>query len=262
MSFVPKISITEIPKTATSLKISDVTGVSPLDPTGYAQVPGVLPDGPTDWATKIVTIQLLGSTPTQVLFVPDSDKSEPAGTLNYTFQDGVHLVTQYFIKQIGLSYSLNAGKTVLTKTDSTPWVDPLGLLDGVYALQWVTSGSLPNNTTGFSKITAMTDTEITLNTPLTGATNSADLCIIYKVTKNLLILNGGEGKLLADIGDMSLSALKSDGCNTETTSALFNRVLLKTAAQIAFSCGNYSKAHDAALLLSQSSQTSNCSNCG
>jgi len=258
MSFVPKISITEIPKTATSLKISDITGASPLDSTGYGQVPGVLPDGPTDWATKIVTIQLLGSTPTQVLFIPDADKTAPAGTLNYTFQDGVYIVTEYFVKQISLAYSLNARKTVLTKTDNTPWVDPLGLLDGVYALQW----ALPNNTSGFSKITTLTDTEITLNSPLTGATDNDNLFVIYKVSKNLLILNNGEGKLLSDIGDMSLSSLKADGCNSETTSALFNRVLLKTAAQIAFSCGNYSKAHDAAILLSQSFQTSNCSTCG
>jgi hypothetical protein len=261
MSFIPKISITEIPKTASSLKISDVTGVYPADQTGYEQVSGVLPDGPTDWATKIVTIQRLGSTPSQVLFVPDADKSEPEGTLNYTFQDGVHLVTQYFSKQIPLAYSLNAGKTVLTKADNTPWIDPLGLLDGVYALQWVTSGGLPINTSGFSKIISITDTEITLDKELTGATNNAALFIFYKVTKNVLILNQGESQLLSDIGDMSLTALKANGCNSETTSELFNRVLLKTAAQIAFNCGNYSKAHDAALLLAQSSQTSNCSSC-
>ena len=260
MSFIPKISITEIPKDATSLKISDITGVYPVDPTGYGQVSGVLPDDNTEW-TKITTAQYLGSTPTQLLFAPDSDKLLPAATLAYTMADGVHVVTQYFMKQIGLAYSLNPAKTVLTKTNSLPWIDPLGMLAGVYALQYVAPGSVPTNTSGFRVITAITDTEVTVNGELTGATNSADIWIIYKVSKNILIINNGEGKLLSDIGDMSLSALKADGCNPETTSELFNRVLLKTAAQIAFSCGNYSKAHDAALLLSQSSQTSNCTSC-
>lgn len=259
MAFIPKISITEIPKTATSLKITDVTGVYPADQTGYEQISGILPDGPTDW-TKITTGQYLGSTPTQLLFTPDSDKLLPAATLPYTMADGVHVITQYFMKKMPIAYSLNAGKTILTKTDSTPWVDPLGILEGIYAFQW-TASAAPINIDGFSKITQLTDNTVTLNTALTGASNSSDLWAIYKVSKNVLILNQGESQLLGDIGDISLSALKANGCNSETTSDFFQRILLKTAAQIAFSCGNYSKAHDAAILFSQSSQTSNCSSC-
>lgn len=259
--FTPKISITGMPKDSSSITIEDITGNSPGDTTGYLQAP-YLPQTNTEWY-KQVRAQAIGTTPANLTFFPATDNQEPKATLQYQFQDGVYFVMVFFTKQItGLGYSLSVDLKTLTKTNLDQWADPLGLFEGVFGL--IKSTTEVFNIEDISSISSVTNTEIVLTDALTGAVANDDLWIVYKASKYILITNDGEGKLIKDIGDMALSDIScGSGCDHEKSSLLFDRMLLKFSAQTNFACGNYVKAHNAAILLSNSkSLTETCTNCG
>lgn len=258
--FTPKISIT-VPKTADSVVITDVTGNYPADPTGYQQA-AYLPQDNTEW-DKQAFVTPLGGTQVQLTFNPTSDSQLAAASLAYGFSDGVYLITQYFSKQLtSPEYTIDATLKILTKTNADQWADPLGLFEGAYGL-------IVSNSAGFSiddvcPILTLSNTEITLSSALTGATTDSDVWVVYRVQKYILVAHTAEGDLISDIGDMALSALRNgQGCDPGTSMALWNRFLLKMSAQINMSCGNYTKAHNALVLLSQSSDPNpSCSTCG
>ena len=151
---------------------------------------------------------------------------------------------------------------ILTKTNADQWADPLGLFEGVYGL--IISGGAAFNVDDVSPILSLDNSTITLSTALSGATTDSDVWVVYKVQKYILVLNTAEGDLISDIGDMAISSLRNgQGCDPVTSMALWNRFLLKMSAQINLACGNYTKAHNAAVLLSQSADPNpGCSNCG
>ena len=259
--FTPKISIASIPKDSSSITITDITGDSPTDDTGYLQAP-YLPQTNTEWY-KQIQVQYIGETPTDLIFFPSTDKQEPGATLQYQFKDGVYFVMAFFTKQVtGLQYSISTDLKTLTKTNADQWADPLGLFEGVYGL--IKSANEVFNIEDVSVISSVSNTEIVLGDALTGAVANDDLWIVYKASKYILITNDGEGKLIKDIGDMALSEIScGSGCDHEKSSLLFDRMLLKFSAQTNFACGNYIKAHNAAILLSTSkSLTETCTNCG
>lgn len=259
--FTPKISITGIPKDSSSITITDTTGDSPTDATGYLQAP-YLPQNNTEWY-KQVQVQYIGGTPADLTFFPSTDNQEPTATLAYQFLDGVYFVMVFFTKQItGLGYSLSVDLKTLTKTNADQWADPLGLFEGVYGL--IKSTTEVFDIADVSAISSVSNTEIVLNSALTGAVANDDLWVVYKASKYILITNDGEGKLIQDIGDMALSDIScGSGCDHEKSSSLFDRMLLKFSAQTNFACGNYVKAHNAAILLSTSkSLTETCTTCG
>lgn len=259
--FKPKISVT-IPNTSNSVTITDVTGFYPTDSTGYEQGTG-LPENGGVWNKK-VQAQFLGETPSNLIFTPYTDNELPSASLPGDFKDGLWLITQYFCQEItGLGYTLNAAKTVMTKTDSDAWVDPLGIFEGVYGLLYRPSdeGFLIDD---ISVITALTTSSITLSKELTGATTNSNLWRIYKASTYVLVMNKGEGELIADIGDMALNGLNNGvGCDTDKSVKLWNRLLLKYSAQINLACGNYAKAHNAAVLFGESCTNPNpaCTSC-
>lgn len=257
--FTPKISIGSIPLDASSMLITDITGNYPTDTTGYLQA-AYLPQNSAEWY-KQTFAQYLGEQPDALVFNPTTDNVAPSATLSYQMIDGVYLITQYFSRSVDtLGYTLSVDKKTLTKNNADQWSDPLGLFEGVYGLIF-------NNDENFaidnmSTIGSLTNTTIELQSALTGASDNDPLWLIYKVQKNILVLNTGEGALMKDIGDMALSTLTCGGCDSNKTSALFDRLMLKFSAQVNFNCGNYAKAHNAAILFSESSTpTSNCSGC-
>ena len=260
MAFEPKIQISGIPKTSDSFIVTDITGDAPTDDTGYQQAPQ-LPQLNTEWH-KQVYIGKFGTIPAQVLFTTDGDEQLVTATLSHTFEDGVHLVTVYFTKQLtSLSYTLDSAKKILTKTNVDQWADPYGMFEGVYGL--IKSADEDFSLEDVSTIASVTNTTITLNETLTGASTDDDLWILYKASQYVLVTNEGEGALISDIGDMAISAISNgSGCDNETSSALMSRLLLKYAAQVGFACKNYSKAHNAAVLLASKKSSLTCSSCG
>jgi hypothetical protein len=253
--FTPKISIS-VPVTSDGFYIADITGTSPADATGYGQGTG-LPASNAIWNKK-VTAQYLGQAPVELTFLPYTTNEDVAATIPASITDGIYLVTQYFCQEItGLSYTLDAGKVTMTKSDSDQWADPLGIFAGVYGLIY-SPGSEAFALADISPIASLSNTSITLSKTLTGASGSSNLWRVYKVSKYVLVIIEGERRLVSDIGDMALNSLHcGGGCNTARNAELMNRLLLKYSAQINMACGNYTKAHNAAVLFNQACTNSN-----
>lgn len=257
--FTPKINIGSIPLDASSFLITDITGNSPADTTGYLQA-AYLPQTSAEWFKQIYA-QKLGASPAKLAFSPTTDNVAPSATIAYTMTDGVYLITQYFTKELTtLEYTLDVTSKILTKTNTDQWADPLGIFEGVHSV--IVSADENFDVDDASVISAVTNTTLTLQSALTGGEVDGPLWIIYKVSKYILVLNTGEGSLISDIGDMALDTLTCGGCDHEKTDALLRRLFLKFSAQINFNCGNYAKAHNAAILYSEAaSPTSNCTGC-
>lgn len=266
MAFIPKISITDIPKDASSMKITDITGTSPTDATGYGQA-AYLPLNNTIW-TKQVYKQFLGKTPEGLSFTDVGDKNAVSATLLTDLADGVYLISEYFyvLRTPGTgsvpTYTISVDLKTLTNTSATPFKDPLGFFEGAYGI--IKSATPDFLVSAISIIDSVNTSTLVLKSGLTGATTNSPFYIVYKANKYVLVTSAGEGKLISDIGDVNISELGCGlGCDKEISDDLMRRVLLKTSASIAFACGNYTKAHNAAILLAQSkSYTQPCSNCG
>jgi hypothetical protein len=269
--FVPKLTIT-VPKDSSSVTIADVTGSWPSDATGYED--GLPPDynyypqANTQW-DKLVTIQALGESPTEYLFSPTTDKTAVTGTVPVSLTDKMWLVTQYLIWTpdpfyTSWDYTKDVTNKILTRTlSSDPWAESgsvPGLLDNVYAIAETAQASTTID--DFNVIVSYTDTECVLTNELTLPVSTA-FTLVFRVQKYVLVMNTAEASLISDIGDMSLNSFNcGQGCDSEKSLALFNRMLLKFSAQINASCGNYTKANNAAILFADSaSDTSNCSSC-
>ena len=234
--FTPKISITGIPLVATELTITDITGVSPTDATGYGQA-AYLPASNAIW-TKTTDIQYLGTAPIAAAFDPTSDKTAVAGTIPYA----------------DLDYTYAAG--VMTKVGATPWLDPLGLLEGVYAI-----GLDAEDLDTAGILSSLTDTTVSIS--IDPGTAVANKFLFYRIKQYVLIVNAGTAMLHSKIGDLVPQSLLGRSCDSDLTDTLFEEVLLKSTAQINFNCGNYAKAHNAAILLAEITQsgTTNCQGC-
>jgi hypothetical protein len=251
--FVPKINITNINTAADKWTVEDITGVFPADPTGYQQA-SYLPQNNTVW-TKEVFAQYLGAAIANVPFNPVTDKLLPSAELNYQLQDGVYIITEYFsVPIIGLQYSVDATKKILTKTGGDPWVDPLGIFAGVFAVK---EGAY-TTISSCSVISSVSATTLTLLTAISTLATNDNLTIVYKATKYVLITSSGSNKLIQEIGDLAITELEQ-GCDSKKADLLSKKIMIQAAAKIHFKCGNYSKAHNAAVLLDKTTQTS--SNC-
>ena len=250
--FTPKIDITGINITSDKWTVTDVTGVSPTDATGYGQA-AYLPANNSIWV-KEVFAQYLGSTPVNVPFNPIGNNVLVSAEMSHQLADGVYLITEYFSRSLtGLLYSVDGTKKILTKTGGNPWIDPLGTFAGVYAVclgPYTTIGNC-------SLISSLTSTVLTLVSAITALEANSNLTAVYKASKYVLITSDGSNKLMQEIGDM---ALLCQECDTATSNSLIKKIMIQAAAKINFNCGNYSKAHNAALLLSKISETT--SDCG
>lgn len=250
--FVPKLSITGIPLDASKFTASDITGASPADATGYG-LAAYLPQNNTIW-TKSTEIQYLGTDPVDLAFSPVSDATEVTASISYAMKDGVYLITQYWARAVADSVIGTYENGVMTRDGGEIWSGDLGLLTGVYAIGDTTD---INSALTLSGLTANT---VNISGDPTGLNGPY---LFYRVQKYILITNSGTVALQGAIGDMALSGLATGKCSAEVTNSLFDKVLLSSSAKINFNCGNYAKAHNAAILLSElsTSSTSTCKGC-
>lgn len=271
--FVPKISISNIPIDASTMLITDITGntndATP-DTTGYIHASTYYPQDKTHWH-KFVQAQYLGALPTQYFYDPTTDKdSTSSATVTIGLTDGIWLISEYWMRKstditgLTLTYTIDGTRKILTRGGGTVWVDTgaaAGVFEGLYAIG--KGDSTITTLNDMSVINSATSTTVTLNTALeaTVAANGA-LNMFYRVQKYALVMNQGEQSLISDIGDMAISALAGQPCNESLSCALAHRMIIKLAAQIAFKCGNYAKAHNAAILFNKSTSSNyNCTSC-
>lgn len=266
MPFVPLITVIELPKSSSYIRLEDGTATyaaPSTNPTGFGSL-----GAPVNYAGYIDTrmfVQYLGEAKAEIaqaLVVSERDK---VVKVNYFLRDGVHTLTRltgvlcpttdaaarYVWAVVPDSSGLKLSCT-LSGTAGLTYADALGNVThirnhGIPDAPLLTVKSL-NLTTGI----------IELTTAYTGAAPVL-LAKYYTSCLQVLVLNQGEGSLIHDISTM---ALTNTQCDHSTSAGLIERVILKMAAQTAFNCGNNVKAHSAALMLSKSnSSTKPCSTC-
>ena len=273
--FVPKITLSNVPVDASSVLITDITGdiTDPTpDTTGYdlTRTYGYYPYSNLQWR-KLIQAQYLGGSPSLYPFSPISDwDTTVSGTVPITLTDGIWLFSNYFVwsnfdwlSDADLDYTIDVTRKILTKAGGATWVDSSGtpgIFSGVYAIS-ISSGSVAD-LDDICVIESATSTTVTLKTALPAGGLNA-LNFFYRAQKYLLVMNVGEQSLISDIGDMAISALAGQGCDRNKSCELAGRMILKLAAQVAFNCGNYAKAHNAAILFNKSvsANSSNCTSC-
>lgn len=264
-SYIPKLTVS-VARDSNSITLTETTGDYPTDTTGYQQT--IFPFGETNLYRHAI-LQRLGDEPVELTLI---DPTSGTNTVNITLEDGLYTLTYYQSLSLLNSdpsapkFTIDVGLTTLTEdfgaVIGADWIDFFTSLYGVVLGDGVDIDL--NDLVPISSVNDDTLNTVTLESAWTGATDSSNYVGVFKLTKKFMVANEGEGALINDIGDMALQSLHcGDGCNTEKTMKLFNRVLLKLAAQIAFAYGNYTKAHNALIMLSETStgNNPNCSEC-
>jgi hypothetical protein len=240
--FTPKIKITNVNPLGASFTVEDITGFYPVNPTGYSQ-PGLAPD--IDYALyRELYIQKLGELP---VLTPLVDSIALTHNISHILTDGVFKIIMYFISPFDSTTPLGAvGYTLsgdtMTKTDDKPWIGVGGLFEGAVGLIRPTD---PIST--MYPIKSVTNDTIIITGNFT--TSYEVLVPVYKAIDYVVVSTSGETKLMQEIGNMALSEFNNCGCDGKTANALCNKLALKEAIKIFTDCENWSKAHDAAILL-------------
>lgn len=243
MSFTPLITLTNVPRDNSSFTVTDATPTDNVSGWGSPNAPS----GPTDITSLFGAVQSYGGTPS-----PAGGSSGAVSTsMNFPIQvnDGVNnFITYYGLSVTVLPFTISADGLTLTTADP----NLLNLFDGVKAisLDGITYPVL---------ISSIQAGSIKLVTPVTANATGVILYKYYIASIQALTINNGEAIC---VNGISLLPLEADTC--VNAGYIFNNLMLKLSAEIAFNCGNISKAHEAALILSGSKPvtTSNCSNCG
>lgn len=253
MSFQQIIIVTEVPRDSSYLVIKDNTQAydSVTNPTGWG-----CPGGPSslgDVINIIVQMQYFGEQPITVLQSAMTGNIDTALKITYTLKDGVYLIHTLYGVTSSDSFSV-IGKIITVSSTGSGFDDEWG---GVSYI------SDSNDLNKIYKIKSVDRTlgKIELYDTWTGSQDDGygQLIKYYENITRILVLNCGEKNLVSDIAAMSTS---QENCDCKKTCDLMDKVLLKLAAQTAFSCGDYVKAHNAAILLCDKQQTFQpCSTC-
>jgi len=249
MPFQPKITITEVPKDSSYFIVKDATQPYDVDdnPGGYGA-----PGGPANYAAVqyfIPQYQYLGESPQEVASTEGAMDTGLKCTAQ--LQDGVYNIYVHY------------GMDTLIEWAIVPMSDNLKLDVGIVG---------PAFDEAFGGVTYVADLadplkifQIKSKNNVLGqlelykaweAVDPGPLVKYYTAQTKILVLNSGEAQLVKDIANM---AITSCGCDNCSANELIDKVLLKLAAQVEFSCKNFVKAHNAALLLNNKKQ--NCKPC-
>lgn len=247
MAFIPKINIVEVPRSSNWVLLKDATPPynATINPGGWG-----VPGGPTkieDITSVQIQMQYFGETPIIVQTLAISGGLLNGLKFNYTLKDGVYLIHVLYGMPIATAFTAN--NTTIT----------VPLTGTAFDNEWKGVGYIADssNPSNLFKIKAIDNTTGTIELYSTWTGN--DMLKFYDGVTRILVLNCGDGNLIKDISNMAIS---STGCDYTATKDLMERVMLKLAAQVAFSCGNYAKAHNTAILLcDKSSVFTPCTTC-
>lgn len=241
MSFKPVVTLTAVPRNNTSFTLVDATPFDTPDGWGSPNAP----TGPDAITSLFGQWQPYGDVPVNAEGVAGTVVTPM--TFSAQVIDGVNnFIAFYGLQDILSDYTVSSDGLTLTSNDGN-FQD---FIDGVGAVSL-------NGTTFPVLIVTKTANSITLATPLPANSIGTSLYKYYIATTQALVLNNGEGICVNQISQLPLDVSKCQDAN----SILLN-ILLKLSAEIAFNCGNISKAHEAANLLSGTNTSKNCDTCG
>jgi hypothetical protein len=244
MSFQPVISVTKVPRSATSYYFTDTTKNYPDSETGWGS-PGA-PASAADIASVWGEIQGYGQSPIRCTDVA-GDISESCEIV-VPIGDGVNLAHVYYGVLQSLDYTVSADRLTLTFTSTTmPQV-----LEGI--------SSISCDDTFPARIASVDSSVVLLAEPLPGTSNSYSIFYKYwHAQQRVLVLVKAEATI---VNQISLLPVMVGKC--ESSSDIVDMIMQKLGAEMAFSCGNYAKANEAALIITGTTNkvTQNCTTCG
>lgn len=241
MSFQPVVTLTTVPRDNSGFTFTDATPTDGVSGYGSSTAPANAAAVALVWAM----VQAYGETPSNVA----NSASSPSSPMPFLFSvlDGVNTFTAIYMFFRTMAYTISADGLSITV--------PSGAIALLTNAKYVSNGL-----TSFPiLITNVTDTVVTLATPLAPGTSGAGLYFGYTALVQALTVNNGEGLC---INGISLLPVEVDSC--DNAMAIFHNLMLKVGAEIAFNCGNLSKAHEEARLLSGNNINivPNCASCG
>lgn len=266
MAFVPTFKVSEISRTSSYFKVEDTTPtyIAPsTNPTGY----GVL-GGPQDVdaiSDLRILVQYTGEEPVELSSALQEGSILTDVKATYALRDGVSQIHLLYgmectldpgnVEPVGYSWEVidNTGRKKLQVTvGGTAGVTVAEALGGVTHIRDMNSPTKPlikvKNLDADNGILELYEA---FYEP-TVADVDIQLSKYYTATVRVLLVNDGEAGIVKDIANM---AITNCTCDHSKSKELIERILLKLAAQTAFNCGNYVKAHNAATLLSKQATT-------
>lgn len=243
MSFQPVVTLTNVPRDNSSFTLTDATPTDNISGWGSPNAPS----GPSSITSLFGQVQGYGETPVNA----NGSSGSVATTMVFSSNiiDGVNTYIVYYGLLATLTnYTISADGLTLTSTDP----NLLNLFDGVSAIS-IDGIAFP------AMIASKAAGTITMITPLPSGVTGVNLYKYYIANVQALTVNNGEAIAINGISTMPVEA----DVNPNVL-AITDNILLKLAAEIAFNCGNISKAHEAARLLSGTKPfvPNNCPTCG
>lgn len=230
MAFQPLITLTEVPRDNSSFTATDATPTDNISGWGSANAPA----GPSAITSLFAQIQPYGDIPHNAT----SANGSVSTTMSFAAQiaDGVndYLVFYGLSQTLSGGYTISANGLTITVTDS----NILNYLSGVKAIS-LDGSSFP------SMILSIQLGSITLASPVTANAVGSAFYKYYIADVQALTTNNGEAIC---VNGISLLPIEAD--SPSNAMQIFNNLMLKLSAEIAYNCGNISKAHEAAQILS------------
>jgi hypothetical protein len=249
--FLPVIKILEVSRDSKWLTLKDNTQPydSVANPTGFG-----VPGGPANLAaiTSVqMQMQYFGTEPSLLPLSTLSGDLSSSLLANYGLKDGVYIVHVLYGMVSGVTFTL-AGNVITTTDTGDTFTNKWS------GVGYVCDQSNPQVLYRIQSTNATAGTIILYTAPLVPIASDG-LMKIYDGITRILILNCGEKKVITDISRVALET----GCDAAATQNLIDRLILKMQAQVAFNCGDYSRAHNAGVLYCDSNSIIQpCQNCG
>lgn len=238
MAFIPAFTITKVSNDSTFLDLIDATAAyhAVTNPGGYG-----VPGGPASAAAivnVIIQMQLLGANPVQVTATNVTGIISTGLKVVTTLFDGVNIVHALYGVLYANDFTLSNGNKTIT----------LNITGSTFTTQWagVTYIADPATPGTLYKISSINATAGTITLFDAYVTTQQNIVKYYTGSVPILILNCCNKSIGA-----STAGLAGLDCNCDEAIAgkITNNIMLLKAAQDAFACGDYTKAHAAATLL-------------
>lgn len=229
MSFQPLVTLTRVPRDSKSFVLTDATPTDNVSGWGSPNAPA----DPSSITSLFGAVQGYGEEPVNT--TGHSGTVATAMTFVGSVIDGVNnFIAYYGVIDILTDYIISSDGLTLTSADP----NLATILDNVKAI------SLDGNGTP-SPIISIAGGVVTLAQVLPANATGTTIFKYWQATVRGLVVNNGDAIV---VNGISVMPIEANPC--ENGQAILTNILLRISAEVAFGCGNISKAHEAARLLS------------
>lgn len=245
MSFKPVVTLTQVARDNSSYTLTDATPTNGTDGYGSSNAPA----NAAAVTSLYGMVQPYADLPVNATGVVGNLSTVGGFKFAASIFDGVNTFSAlYGLQRTFTDFVISADGTKITSNDPSLTAK----LDGVSYLNI-------DGTVYPVAIASIVGNLITLSGTLTPNASGTTLYVYFKASVMAMTLNNGEALC---VNGISLLPVDATACDDATS--IFHNIMLKLGAEIAFGCGLFAKAHEAARLLGGgiSNTPPNCTTCG